>query len=67
MTVDELLEEVGEIFERQPFGKNQMKRLEQIQEEISVLSNDEAEVIGFAEIVEQARIDPNVYNPEITI
>ena len=67
MTVDELLEEVGEIFERQPFGKNQMKRLEQIQEEISVLSNDEADVIGFAEIVEQARIDPNVYNPEITI
>ena len=63
MTKLELIDAANEIFDKDILDKSDIERLREIQEDLELLSNDATIAAKFGELIAQAIIDPNVYNP----
>ena len=63
MTVDDLMEQAYEIFDQGKLRKPDIEKLREIQDDLELLTNDQNVSARFGEMIAQAMIDPNVYNP----
>lgn len=63
MTVNELMERAYEIFDKGKLRKPDIEKLREIQDDLELLTNDQNVSARFGEMIAQAMIDPNVYNP----
>ena len=63
MTVNELMERAYEIFDQGKLRKPDIEKLREIQDDLELLTNDQNVSARFGEMIAQAMIDPNVYNP----
>ena len=63
MTVNEFMERAYEIFDQGKLRKPDIEKLREIQDDLELLTNDQNVSARFGEMIAQAMIDPNVYNP----
>ena len=63
MTMDDLMERANEIFDKGRLDKADIEKLREIQDDLETMTNDEQTSLRFGELIAQAIIDPNVYNP----
>ena len=63
MTVDDLMEQAYEIFDKGKLTKPDIEKLREIQDDLELLTNNQNVSARFGEMIAQAMIDPNVYNP----
>lgn len=63
MTMDDLMERANEIFDKGRLDKSDIEKLREIQDDLETMTNNEQTSLRFGELIAQAMIDPNVYNP----
>ena len=63
MDEQELMEQAYAIFDKDQLDKTDIVRLREIQEDLAIVTNNGESVEMFGELIRQAMIDPDVYNP----
>ena len=63
MEEQELMEQAYSIFDKDRLDKTDIVRLREIQEDLAIVTNNSESVEMFGELIRQAMIDPDVYNP----
>ena len=63
MDEQELMEQAYAIFDKDQLDKTDIERLREIQEDLAIVTNNGESVEMFGELISQAMIDPDVYNP----
>lgn len=63
MNEQELMEQAYAIFDKDQLDKTDIVRLREIQEDLAIVTKNSESVEMFGELISQAMIDPDVYNP----